>query len=348
MRRLSSAVIALGFFAGGARAQVPAAPPVPWANKMFLADIEDDPARGAPVSVAHDFGTVPFGTVLSHTFTMTNIYDSPLQVVDIRLTSDCLKAEPPRRVLQPLEKASFVVTMDTRKFKGSNAQMVYVTVGPRHLSTAVLRLTATSRGDVSISPPGAIDFGVVPAGTNPSKAVTIDYTGTQRDWQVIGVLAPAGPIAVSVARSGPRQFTVTGSLRGDAIPGALIETVNLTTNDPSAPVVPVTVRAAVQPPVEAKPDQVTIRAVRVGEVYVTTLIVSGNGTGAFKVDPVQDTGDGVSVETLGTLSPVHRVTLRFAPTEPGAFRKDIHIRTSLNGGTTVSVVLDANVLPARE
>ena len=334
--------------AGPAVAQTPEPPTPPWANKMFLADIEDDAARAAPVSVTHDFGTVPFGTKLSHTFTITNIYDAPLQVVDIRLSSDCLTAEPPQRVLQPLEKASFIVTMDTRKFKGPNAQIVYVTVGPQHSSTAVLRLTATSRADISLSPPGAIDFGVVPAGTNPSKTLTLEYSGNQRDWKVTGVLPPAGPISVEVAPAEAGRFTVTGTLRGDAIAGDLIETVNLTTNDPASPVVPVTVRAAIQPPVEAKPDRVTATDARVGEVFVMTLSITGNSVKPFKVDPVQDAGDGVSVETLGTLSPIHRVTLRFAPIEAGPFRKEVHIRTSLNGGTTVTVVLDANVLPAKE
>ena len=84
-----------------AQSSTKAPPKYQWANKLFNPDILKNPGQEAPAFVAHDFGTVPVGTVCSHTFTFTNIYDVPLQVVDVRLDCGCLKAYPPNKVLLP-------------------------------------------------------------------------------------------------------------------------------------------------------------------------------------------------------------------------------------------------------
>src|SRR4051812_1755676 len=88
-----------------ALAQAPVKAPAKnqWANKLFLPDILRDPGRESPAHIPPAFGPVPAGSLCSHTFTLTNIYDVPLQVVDVRLECGCLKAYPPNKVLQPNE-----------------------------------------------------------------------------------------------------------------------------------------------------------------------------------------------------------------------------------------------------
>ena len=80
------------------------------------------------------------------------------------------------KALQPNETAEFTVTMNAGKFVGFNAQTFYVTFGPKYVSTAVIRVQATSRTDVSINP-GGVAFGTVPLGTRPSQSVSIKYSG---------------------------------------------------------------------------------------------------------------------------------------------------------------------------
>ncbi len=322
----------------------PAAPAVPWANKMFVAGDGKGPAADT-VSVTHDFGPVPRGTVLVHTFTITNIYDVPLQVVDVRWQGDGVKVDPPQRVLYPHDQAPFTVTMDTGRFSGPGVGVVYATVGPTHTSTAVLRLAATSRQDVALDSPGAVDFGTVPAGTAPTRKLTLRYSGKQPDWAVVEAVPPAGPVDVTVKPDGRGKFLITAALRPDAAPGPVADTIMLKTNDPAGPTIPIPVRGVIRPPVQATPEQVVIRGARVSEPVSRPVKIVGNGP-AFKVDPVPDLGDGVSVETLGTSNPYHSVTLRFTPTVPGLFRKRVPIRTTLNGGTTVEVELEVTVEPA--
>ena len=328
--------------AGGAVA------PVAWANKLFLDGIAANPTAAPPVAVAHDFGTVPHGTVLTHTFTLTNIYDAPLQVSDIRLSCGCLKAEPPQRVLQPNEQAAFTVTMDTAKFSGPNTQTLYVTVGPTFISTAILRISANSQTDVTLSAPGELQFGTVAAGASPAKSLTVEYRGRQADWAVSEPATPSPHADIRVTPSGKGKFTITATLRPEVAAGSITEIISLRTGDPKAPVLPVTLRAVVQAPAQASPDRVSLGSVRVGETAFQKVIIRSNGGGAFKAEPVFEPETGLSVETLGTQTPVQSVTIRLTPTAAtvGNFRKVIGVRTTINGGTTVPVTVEATVEPA--
>src|SRR5262249_28130268 len=158
--------------------------PVPWANKFFLPDIAANRDQSAPPVIVHNFGDVPHGTLCVHKFTVTNIYDVPMQITEVRKSCHCLDFVPMTKVLQPNEAADFTVTMNSGKFIGVNAQTFYITFGPKFISTAVIRVQANSRTDVSVVP-GAVAFGTVAQGVRPAaQSVMIKYGGKNRDWKL--------------------------------------------------------------------------------------------------------------------------------------------------------------------
>jgi hypothetical protein len=110
---------------------------------VFAAE-EDWAARLFPRGTSHDFGTVERGTEYRHRFAMLNIYNVPIEVTEIRTTCGCLNCKAPKR-LQPGESGTFDVTLDTRRFTGNKNFTVYVTVGPKYISTATLKLSASSK-----------------------------------------------------------------------------------------------------------------------------------------------------------------------------------------------------------
>ena len=322
------------------------APPIPWANKFFLSGVEADPSRPAPAVITHDFGTVPHGTLCVHKFTVTNIYDVPMQVVEVKRSCGCLEAYPPQKVIQPNEQADFVVTMDTSKFKGANAQTVHVTFGPRFVSTAVLRLSANSRADVMLNP-GRVHFGTVAQGAKAEQAVTLEYHGRDvRTWQVTGVVPPAGPFTVDVAEASPggfvsgKKYQITVGLKPDAPAGRVAEVIALKTNDPSAPVVQVNVTGVVQAPLSLSTDKVQFAGVKVGETAEFKVLVKLSAPG--KIAGVPADADGVSVETFPAAAPVQVVVVKFAPTKPGPVKKSLTLQSEV-GSATVQV--DANAVP---
>src|SRR6185312_2986267 len=99
--------------------------PAPWANKFFLKDIDKNREQTPPPVIVHNFGDVPHGTLCAHTFTITNVYDVPMQITEVRKSCTCLDFVPMAKVLQPNDTGEFTVTMNAGKFVGANSQTFY-------------------------------------------------------------------------------------------------------------------------------------------------------------------------------------------------------------------------------
>ena len=348
MRCVTLLAVAVGLsLTAGAAAQTkkpaqpaPAAQGVaaPWANKFFLPDIATNREQTPPPVITHNFGEVPHGTVCTHKFAVTNIYDVPMQVTEVRKSCTCLDFVPFTRTLQPNENAELVVSMNTGKFVGFNAQTFYVTFGPKYVSTAVLRVSATSRTDVSINP-GGIAFGTVALGTRPAQSVNIKYSGKMRDWKLTEVAPVQGPFDVKVSevsRGGPfrggAEYQVEVTLKPNAKAGPHSETLHIKTTDAAHPVVQVAITANIASPLEIAPGKVRFDTIAVGQSASQRVIV--RAARPFRVLGVDGAGAGVSVELPAAAAPlpVQFLTVRFDPKQPGSVSRTLRIRTDLEGG----------------
>jgi uncharacterized protein DUF1573 len=316
-------------------AQTPAAP---WANKFFLPDIAVNREQTPPPLIVHNFGEVPHGTVCTHRFTVTNIYDVPMQITEVRKSCTCLDFVPLTKTLQPNESAELVVSMNTGKFVGFNAQTFYVTFGPKYVSTAVLRVSATSRTDVSLNP-GGIAFGTVALGTRPAQSVNVKYSGKLRDWKLTEIAPVQGPFDVKVtevSRGGPfrggAEYQVEVMLKPTAKAGPHSETLHIKTTDPAHPVVQVAVTVNVASPLEIAPGKVRFETVAIGQSASQRVIV--RAARPFRVLGVDGAGAGVAVDlpAAGAPLPVQFLTVKFDPKQPGAVSRTLRIRTDLEGG----------------
>ncbi len=316
-----------GVASADAQTATPGAVFVPWANKFF------DAANPPPVLV-HDFGSVPHGTLLTKKFTITNIYDVPMQIIDIRKSCSCLDALPPTQVLMPHDTAELTLTMNTAKFNGANAQSFFITFGPQFVSTAVIRVQAVSRTDIAITP-GEVNFGVVTVGAEPTQTVKVQYQGKQKDWQIVGVYAPTGPITVEAFETKSREFQLKVKLNADAPAGALAEPITLKTNDPTTPLLQVRVSGLVQAPVSIAPNAVRFDDLSVGEERSVKVIL--RATKPFRIQPIAPTADGLSVELFPGSAPVQIVTVNFKPLQRGAQQRIITFDTDLG---PVSLTVD--------
>lgn len=326
----------------------PAPPPAPWANKFFLPDIAANREQPAPPFITHNFGDVPHGTLCVHKFTVTNIYDVPMQIIEVRKSCTCLDYVPLSKVLQPNEAGELTVTMNTGKFVGFNAQTFYVTFGPKFSSTAVIRVQANSRTEVTVNP-GAVEFGTVAQGAKPVQAVTLAYTGKTRDWRVTEVVPPAGPLDVKVteaSRGGPlrggAEYRVEVTLKSNAPAGPISEQITLKTNDPTNPLVQIAVRGSSVAPLDLIPNRVAFPgAVSVGKSLSFRVLV--RAAKPFKIVGVEGEGQGLTVElpTTAAALPVQVITVKFEPTVPGTLTRELRIKTDLDGGATAVLPVEA-------
>jgi hypothetical protein len=301
---------------------------VPWANKFFQSE-------STPAVIVHDFGSVPSGTLLQHTFAITNIYDVPMQVVYVRKSCSCLEAYPPQGVIKPNEKAEFKISMDASKFKGPNSQTFHVTFGPNYVSTAAIQVRAVSRADVQLNP-GTVSFGTVAQGSSPTQAVAVKYTGRQRDWKIIGAVEPTGPFDVMIeeGRWFNSDFKVTVKLKPDVAPGQIQNTLQLKTNDSASPIIAIPAMATVLAPLTVSPGKAVFGRVAVGQTATQRIMV--RAAKPFTIEGLIDETSGITAEvTLVAPSPVQVLTLKFAPKVSGVLRAEIKLKTDLDGSLII-------------
>lgn len=329
----------------------PAQNVAPWANKFFLPDIATNREQVAPAVITHNFGEVPHGTLCVHKFTITNIYDVPMQITDVRKSCTCLDYVPMTKVLQPNESADFTITMNTGKFVGLNAQTFYVTVGPKYVSTAVIRVQATSRTDVSLTP-GAVTFGSVAQNSKASQSVSVKFTGkASRDFKLTEVSPVQGPFEVKfteISRGGPLrggvEYQVDVTLKPNAPAGPFSEQVSIKTSDATYPVVQIAVSGNVAAPIELAPNKVRFDGVPVGQPASQRILV--RAAKPFKVVGVDGAGDGVTVDlpAASVAGQVQFLTVKFDPTKAGVVTRTLTVRTDLEGGTA-TLPVEAEALP---
>lgn len=359
-RHLGIAAAVLGLVSSGSgQPPAPAQPanaaqpaqPAPWANKFFVPGIEKNRDQAAPALIQHNFGDVPHGTLCTHTFTITNIYDAPMQITDVRKSCTCLDYTPMARVLQPNETAEFTITMNSGKFVGTNSQTFYVTFGPKFTSTAIIRVSANSKTDVTVNP-GAVVFGTVAQNAKASQSVKLEYKGRSRDWKITEVASAPASLDVQVSetsRGGPLrggvEYLVTVNLKPGAAPGPISEQISLKTSDPANPLIQIAVSGTIAAPLEAAPARVKLEGVAIGGTGTQRVLI--RAAKPFKVLGVDGAGEGVTVElptTANTSLPVQVLTVKFDRKKPGALDRDLRIKTDLDGGATLSLPVSADEL----
>jgi hypothetical protein len=319
----------------------------PWANKFFLPDIATNREQPAPPVIVHNFGDVPHGTLCVHRFTITNVYDVPMQITDVRMTCQCLNFVPMTRVLQPNETADFVITMNAAKFVGFNTQTFYVTFGPKYVSTAVIRVQANSNTEVTVTP-GAVTFGTIPQGTRTGQSVSVRYSGGGKNWKLTEVVSPSPGLDVQlteVGRGGPlrggAEYRVDVNLKPTTPPGPISEQITLRTNDPANPLVQVTVTGTIVAPLELAPGRVVMSGIPLGQSGTQRVLI--RAAKPFRVLGVDGAGNGLTAELPPSAAPlpVQVVTVKYEPRVPGVLTGELRIRTDLDGGATAVLPVEA-------
>lgn len=311
-----------------------------WAAKL-LRDTDGKTPSG------HDFGTVPRGAILQHRLTMTNPYAVPLQIVT-RVSCGCVSANPTPTVLQPRESGFLDISMDTNRFNGYKSVDLYVTcMNQQYSSTAVLRITANCRLDVTVEP-GTVSFGVVPSGQATAREALVRYMGGL-NFQITGA-APGDPAPFDVKlqeayrQQGQVGYRVQLGVKPDAAPGTYKGELQLVSNDPQSKFVPIPYEVTVQPSLEVTPSMSRIGS-KAGETQSRRLLVRASKP--FKITGIDGQGDGVAVEAPNVALQVQTLTIKFTPAagQTGSVEKLLTIKTDLDGGASVTAKIEATVTP---
>jgi hypothetical protein len=307
-----------------------------WADKLFSG------------TTTHDFGMVPRGAQLKYSFKMTNIYKEPLEITQIRVSCSCLTAKSSTTVLQPNESATLDISMDGRQFSGPKSIKIYVSVGPKYVSTATLSVTANARQDVVFNP-GEVDFGNVSRGQTPTRHIDVEYAGVL-DWKVNEIVkSSAAPFDLKVdelprliGQAPRRGYRIYATLKADAAPGPFKQEIVLKTNDAASPVLTFNITGTVQATLAVSPANLTMAGLHVGKDTKKVVVVRADRP--FRIVGVDGLGDGISAEIPDRQDTTLTLALTIQPTKSGELRRQLTIRTDLDR-ESVTITLQGEVAP---
>src|SRR5260370_24606506 len=143
-----------------------------WADAMFT-------------ELSKDFGSVPRGPTVSHLFRLTNNTSSPVHISGVRVSCGCVSAGALDTSLAPGQSTAIQAYMDTRRFFGSKAVAIYLSVDQPHWEEVRLWVQANSRDDLLLTPQ-TFTLGQAKRGSVPSASVNITFTGNGQ-WQITEV-----------------------------------------------------------------------------------------------------------------------------------------------------------------
>jgi len=345
MRRLSLTLPAALLLALPAVAQESLHDPIPWANKFFTGKTD-----AAPPVILKDFGALPKGTVRTYQFQMTNIYAVTMHLREPRASCGCVSVKEYTGAMKPRETGHILIEVNTGNFDGFKSVKLPVTFegrdprsGEPFFSTAQLEVRVVSQRDITFEP-GAVAFGVVPAGKRATQVVTVVYTGRQPGWEVTGVEYKKELLDVDFTRVQVRgartAFQVRAAVKETAPAGRVDDTIVLKTNDPTAPALTLSVTGVVQAPLTVfGPDKDGL--LRIGKVEIGKTekrIVTVQADKKIKITKVEGQGDGVTA----FVAPVdanksQSLTISFAPANAGPVKKTLTIKTDTGDSVTMTV-----------
>jgi hypothetical protein len=304
----------------------------------------------------HDFGAVPRGAVVRHHFVLTNRYNEAITILDVRASCGCTTGRALSQTIAPGQQGVIEAQMDTRNFVGPKATVLTVSVVSSSGQQADARLNVRSNilSDIVLNP-GVLEFGAVTRGQAPKLVLTIDRSGApgwkaeaMRATQKLSAVIDAELRETGRSAQGVGYQLVVG-IKPDAPVGAVREEIQIVTNDPESPIVPVLVSADVRGALVASPTALNLPAGASSGASVQGRYLI-RGARPFAITRIEGGGDGFAVEAAepGARKALHIVNLTFQPgASPtrGEVRRTFRVHTDLPGEPPVEVLAVTRVEP---
>jgi hypothetical protein len=319
-------------FVAGLCAAGPAAA-ASWADQMFQ-------------ELSKDFGSVPRGPTLQHSFSLRNNTDSVVQIANVRVSCSCTTAYAVKTVLQPGEVTAIAASMDTTRFTGVKTVTIYVLFDHPHGEEVRLWVRANGRDDVSITP-DTLAFGRISRGSAPVATTRVTFLGNG-STQVVGAQAESNYVQPSlreVSRQGSEAvYELTAKLRADAPVGKWYTDIWLRTNDESIPRVRVPLTVEIESSLSVNPSAVTLGEVKLGGETERKVIV--RGVKPFKITSVKGTDTLLSVKDNANVSKsVHVLTITVRGEHTGDLKRTVQVVTDLDGEGSIEFSASARITP---
>jgi hypothetical protein len=289
---------------------------------------------------SHNFGDVPYGPTVQHSFTIKNTTNQVLQIGGLRVSCGCVTPSASAYTIQPGKSATVNASMDTRRYH--NPVTIFVTFVQPQFEEVHLLVSANVRHDIAMNP-DRLEFGTMKRGSSQSVGTNISLNG---GTQISEATCDSGYVQLSIAQ--PKQtgyglsYELTARMRPDIPVGKWYTDVWIKTNNGSKFRVPVSVE--VEPTLTITPGAIAFDEAHVGQPIKKSILVKGSQP--FKIVDVKG-GDATitAVATSKDAKATHLITVTFTPDHAGDFDKKLEIVTDLKDEGRVDVPVKGKAQP---
>lgn len=325
-------LLATAWLAGPAAAQGQS-----WPNKAF---------GGKPdAAVQISMGDAPRGAQLVKIVEMRNIWDTPLDITNIKVSCGCTKATTPVLKILPGQVAPITIEVDGTRYE-KPIQVTISVATAKTTSQANLIVSANFHQNVVMAP-NELRFDAVKRGMPNERTLVVEYSG-KAPWAITGVVksdkapfelkAEALPVK-QVNGAAVVSYKITATLKPNASLGAFRETVDLKTGNAKEDLSFV-VAGSVVPAVEVFPNPVVVANLQVGATSSTKVVVAAGEP--FVVTGFVSNDKDVKVAIPGGPAAVtHILDIQVTPGAAGRLTREVILQTNLRN-ETVRVVLQGN------
>jgi hypothetical protein len=302
--------------------------------------------------LSKDFGSVPRGPTLTHSFRLTNYTANPVHISGVRVSCGCVSASALDYNLAPGQATAIQIQMDTSRFFGMRAVTVYVTFDRPRWEEVRLHVQANAQDNLQITPE-AFALGQVKHGGVPSASVMVTVTGDGQ-WQITGVERESNYILAEPKElrrdAAEVSYQVTAAIRADAPVGKWYTEVWLRTNNPAIPRVRVPLTVEIAPVLSASPTAVSVGPMKPGTEEERTVTI--HGSKPFRITRIEGTDDQLTVrDSSSDSNSVHVLTIRLKPKQAGELDRRLKVSTDLREEPPLEFQATAHVMsepPAHE
>ncbi|MBL8813899.1 MAG: DUF1573 domain-containing protein [Planctomycetaceae bacterium] len=293
-----------------------------------------------------EFGVIARNSETTNIITITNTTQSTVHISHLTTACRCAEAgyyqdsrsfvqgAPAKSLLQPGEKTTVTVRMNTNSFTGARDTALTVYFDAPQYAEVRIPITAYIRTDV-VFDPGKVDFGNVEFLAGSSKTVRITYAG-RPDWQIRDLKVDNPQLKAEFKEVSRSQFAQNGinveyqltvQLSETAKVGRVRDYITLVTDDAANPYVPLLVEGTVIPDIAITSPNVAIRSLKPGQTTTVKVVIKGNKP--FLVEDVncENMSDCFKVKKSEEPNKLQVVEMEFtAPDKPGKFSEKMIVK----------------------
>lgn len=304
-----------------------------WADGLF-----DD--------LSKDFGSVPRGAILQHSFKIRNNTKDVVGLAGVRSSCGCTNAQLSKRYLQPGEETQLLVRMDSGRFRGLKTVTLYARLDRPEAQEVRIWIKANARDDIAVNPE-VVDFRTVRAGEGGSTQIQVRFFGLP-DAEIEKVSAASGYLTAKVTDEKRTQlecqFTVQVELNKQAPVGRWYSDIWLDTNQQASSKIRIPVRMEIVSALVASPSAIEFGVVDKGREVERRVVI--RGAVPFRLVKVEGVGESVKARfSSDQAKTTHVVTLILKEPRGGAIQGNVQIFTDMAQSPVLALPIRAEVIP---